>query len=290
MKGQADTMKFLKFILISLVTILIIAGSCMLYAFKIEPYRLKVNEYYLTEKKENTMPIKIVQFSDMHIKEDFTYENLKKAVSLINKQNPDIVVFTGDLYDNYARYNDDGNIIAQLQKIEAKYDKIAVWGNRDYGGGAVRQYENIMEQAGFTLLKNGNWYVTADNGKKILFTGLDDSLLGNANMPDSTKIYESDYDILLSHEPDTVDDFLDYGYDLTLSGHSHGGQVNVPFLPFINKKAVSATSLAVKYGGGMYPLDSGSNKKIYVNTGIGTTHISARFGVVPEISVFYIYL
>lgn len=262
----------------------------MFYAFKIEPYRLKVNEYYLTEKKEDTKPIKIVQFSDVHIKEDFTYENLDKAVSLINKQNPDIVVFTGDLYDNYARYNDDGNIIAKLQKIQAKYDKIAIWGNRDYGGGAVRQYENIMEQAGFTLLKNGNWYVTADNGKKILFTGLDDSLLGNVNMPDSTKIYESDYDILLSHEPDTVEDYLDYGYDLTLSGHSHGGQVKIPFLPIINKKAISATSLSTKYGGGMYFLDSNNNKKIYVNTGIGTTHISARFGVVPEISVFYIYL
>lgn len=283
-------MKILKFILISFFTILIIAGSCMFYAFKIEPYRLKVNEYYLTEIKEDTKPIKIVQFSDVHIKEDFTYENLDKAVSLINKQNPDIVVFTGDLYDNYARYNDDGNIIAKLQKIQAKYDKIAIWGNRDYGGGAVRQYENIMEQAGFTLLKNGNWYVTAENGKKLLFTGLDDSLLGNAYMPDSTKIYESDYDILLSHEPDTVEDYLDYGYDLTLSGHSHGGQVKIPFLPFINKKAISATSLSTKYGGGMYSLDSNNNKKIYVNTGIGTTHISARFGVVPEISVFYIYL
>ena len=193
------------------------------------------------------------------------------------------------MYDNYAKYNDDENIIAELQKIEAKYDKIAIWGNRDYGGGAVRQYENIMEQAGFTLLKNENWYVTIEN-KNILFTGLDDSMLGNVYMPDDTKIYDSQFDILLSHEPDIIDEHKEYAYDLTLSGHSHGGQVNIPFLPFINDMAISATSLSTKYDGGMYDLNEKENTKLYVNTGIGTTHISARFGVVPEIAVFNLYL
>lgn len=283
-------MKFFKSILISVFAILILSVSCMFYAFKIEPYRLKVNEYNLTDKRTEATTIKIVQFSDVHIKGDFTYKNLDKVVNSINKQHPDIVVFTGDLYDNYAKYNDDRNIIAELKKLEAKYDKIAIWGNRDYGGGAVRQYEHIMTQAGFTLLENENWNVTVENNKKLLFTGLDDSMLGNVYMPDSTNVYESDYRILLSHEPDIIEDFLDYNYDFALSGHSHGGQVNIPFLPFINKEAVSVTSLSTKYVGGMYTLDSNSSQKLYVNTGIGTTHISARFGVVPEISVFYIYL
>lgn len=209
-------------------------------------------------------------------------------VNRINQQNPDIVVFTGDLYDNYALYIDDANIITELQKIKAKYDKIAIWGNHDYGGGAVRQYQYIIEQSGFTLLKNENWYVTTETGRKMLLTGLDDSMMGNVYMPDGTKIYDSDYDILLTHEPDTVEDYLEYNYNFVMSGHSHGGQFNIPFLPIINEKAVAATSLATMYVGGMYTFDS--ENKIYVNTGIGTTHISARFGVVPEISVFYIYL
>lgn len=149
-------MKFLKFILLFLLIMLISAGGCVFYAFKVEPYCLAVNEYYVTGEKEGNETIKIVQFSDVHIKEDFTFGHLHKVVKHINQQNPDIVVFTGDLYDNYAQYNDDVNIIAELQKIEAKYDKIAIWGNRDYGGGAVRQYQYIMEQAGFTLLKNAN--------------------------------------------------------------------------------------------------------------------------------------
>lgn len=283
-------MKTIRFILLLFFISIIYISSCLFYAFKIEPYRLKVQDYYLTEKSPEKKLVKLVQFSDVHIKEDFTYENLKKVVDKINKQNPDIVLFTGDLYDNYAKYNDDQNIIAELQKIEAKYDKIAIWGNRDYGGGAVRQYKNIMDQAGFTVLKNQNWYVTIEDNKNILFTGLDDSMLGNVYMPDDTKIYDSEFDILLSHEPDIIDEHIEYSYDLTLSGHSHGGQVNIPFLPFINDMAISATSLSTKYDGGMYDLNKKENTKLYVNTGIGTTHISARFGVVPEIVVFNLYL
>lgn len=283
-----NTMKFLKFIFKILAVILILTGGCIFYAFKIEPYRLTVKEYHLTENGAGTVPVKIVQFSDLHIKEDFTSENLKKVVSCINRQNPDIVIFTGDLYDNYAKYRDDENIIGELKKIEANYGKIAIWGNRDYGGGAVRRYSAIMEQAGFTLLKNEDWHVTAGDGRKITVTGLDDSILGNASMPDSAQQADSDYRILLSHEPDAAEAFRPYRYNLILSGHSHGGQVNIPFLPAVNETALSATNFTRKYAGGMYHL--APDETLYVNTGIGTTHISARFGVVPQISVFYLYL
>lgn len=283
-------MKILKFILISVLAFFVLAGSCLFYAFKIEPYRVAVNEYDLNNVNSDAAPIKIVQFSDVHLKEDFTYENMDKVINKINEQNPDVVVFTGDLYDNYATYNDDANIISELSKINAKYAKISIWGNRDYGSDSYRYYDAIMEKSGFKLIKNGNWYVSVGNGKRILFTGLDDSMLGKPYMPYSTKIYHSDYDILLAHEPDKAAEYHNYSYDLSLSGHSHGGQIDIPFFPSINEKAVSITSLSTKYAGGMYSLDSAGTKKMYVNTGIGTTHISARFGVVPEVSVFNIYL
>lgn len=265
---------------------LLLLGICIFYAFKIEPYRVTTNEMYINEKSSDVL--KVVQFSDTRIKEDFTHKNLDKVVNKINEQNPDIVAFTGDLYDNYAKYHDDDAIIKELQKINSKYYKITIYGNHDYGGGAVKQYESIMEKSGFIVLKNENWYITTDTNKKILFTGLDDSMLGNVSMSYFTKVYKADYDILLTHEPDTADLFLEYPYDLVLSGHSHGGQFNFPVIPEINRRAISTTKLASKYSDGMYKL--GTNTKVYVNTGIGTTHISARFGVVPEISVFTIYL
>lgn len=283
-------MRVLRNIFIFLLILFLTAAGFIFYAFKIEPFRILVNEYTLNEEKEGMSEIKMVQISDLHIKEDFTYENLGRVINKINGQNPDIVLFTGDLYDNYAKYHDDENIISELRSIEARYEKIAVWGNRDCGGGASRNYREIMESAGFKLLKNENLYVELENGRRILFTGLDDSLLGNPTMPESTKLYQSDYEVLLMHEPDTVKDFVNYDYDIVLSGHSHGGQVNIPFLPGLNKKLVESTLLSTEYSGGMYQVNENTGKKLYVNTGIGTTHISARFGVVPEVAVFYIYI
>lgn len=283
-------MKILKRILVVFVLLILVVAGCIYYAFKIEPYRITVNEYALNEEQSDKEHLKIVQISDLHIKADFTYENLNKVVEKINEQKPDIVIFTGDLYDNYAIYRDDENIIAALKKIDAAYGKIAIWGNRDYGGGAERTYAAVVEDAGFTLLKNENHFVTLDNGRRLLFTGLDDSFLGHPVMPDGTKNYDADYKLLLSHQPDNVDDYLGYDYDIALSGHSHGGQINVPFLPFVNEMALNVTALSSKYSGGMYDFDEEALKQLYVNTGIGTTHISARFGVVPEITLFHVYI
>lgn len=283
-------MKILRRILVVIVLLILVIAGCIYYAFKIEPYRLTVNEYTLNEERSDSEHLKIVQISDLHIKADFTYENLHKVIKKVNEQNPDIVIFTGDLYDNYGIYRDDETITAALKEIEAKYKKIAIWGNRDYGGGAETAYAAVMEDAGFTLLKNENRYVTLDNGRSVLFTGLDDALLGHPVMPDGTKTDDADYEMLLSHEPDNVEPYMNYDYDIALSGHSHGGQINIPFLPFVNEMALNVTALSSKYSGGMYRFDDEELKQLYVNTGIGTTHISARFGVVPEVTLFHVYV
>lgn len=275
--------------LLFLIFIVAIAG-CIFYAFQIEPYRLKVHPYNINQQQEGTTGYKMVQISDLHIKQDFTDQNLKKVVDKINEQIPDIVLFTGDLYDNYAQYNDDENIVAELQRIQANYAKIAIWGNRDYGGGAENEYQYLMESAGFQLLKNQDYSVTLNNGKTILFTGLDDSLLGNPSLPSTKESHHFDYHILLTHEPDTAENYLSSNYDFAFSGHSHGGQINIPFFPALKEFALSNTSLSSKYSGGMYSIGNTSNFNLYVNTGIGTTHISARFGVVPEIAVFQLFL
>lgn len=281
--------KLIRNFFILFLILILLAGGCVFYAFKIEPFRLKLHQFTLTEKQDGTVPYKIVQISDLHIKKDFTAKELKRIVDKINSQNPDLVIFTGDLYDNYAVYRDNENVISELSNITARYGKIAIWGNRDYGGGASRQYASIMESAGFILLKNDALLVPLEGDSSIRFTGLDDSMLGKPLLPGAADT-ASDYEILLTHEPDVVEKYSTGNYDIILSGHSHGGQVNIPFLPRLNEIAVGATALSTKYSGGMYSLSSGSKTRLYVNTGIGTTHISARFGVVPEIAVFQLYL
>ena len=109
-------MKILKRILIVFTLLILVIGGCIYYAFKIEPYRVTLNEFTLNEEKPDREHLKIVQISDLHIKADFTYKNLDKVIKKVNEQNPDIVIFTGDLYDNYAIYRDDENIVTALQK------------------------------------------------------------------------------------------------------------------------------------------------------------------------------
>ena len=82
----------------------------------------------------------------------------------------------------------------------------------------------------------------------------------------------------MTHEPDTADLYADLGFDLILAGHSHGGQVSLPFLPHIT------TSMARKYLDGLYPLNDQTT--LYVHSGIGTSRYPIRLGVVPEIAVF----
>lgn len=282
--------KKIRIVMIICILMLLIAGMTTFYAFKVEPFRLKINKIELNKKQKNSETLKIVQLSDTHIKADFTVKELRKAVNKINHEKPDLIVFTGDLYDNYGTYNDDERLIAELQRLDATIGKYAVWGNRDYGGGSESIYENILTESGFQLLKNAQQMVTLSNDKRLLLAGLDDTMLGQPIPLDTTRVRQADYAVLLSHEPDTAMNYFDDGYDLILSGHSHGGQIKIPFIPQINKKALRVTRYADNYDAGLYEVGENKKTKLYVNTGLGTTHISARLGVVPEISSFEIQL
>jgi hypothetical protein len=276
--------------LIVIFLILVVTAGLIFYAFKIEPYEITLKTVALNDENEQAQVVKLVQLTDIHIKADFSADNLTKIIALANAQTPDIVLFTGDLYDNYSKYNEDEALIQQLSMLNANVAKIAVWGNRDYGGGAREHYENLMRAVGFTVLTNAHDIVTV-GAKKLLFTGLDDSMLGTPDVPPRTGAFaQADYKILLTHEPDTIENYRMLDYDIALAGHSHGGQINIPFLPFVNDAARKTTDLASIYAAGMYDLGEDGIKKLYVNTGIGTTHLSVRFGVVPEVTLFNIYV
>lgn len=224
-------MKLIKTFLTLFLIALLASVGCLYYAFKVEPYRLTLNEHQV-QSVASEEKLKLVQISDLHIKKDYTAKHLEKVVQKVNQQSPDFIVFTGDLYDNYSNYQDNEQVTSKLAHLRARYGKIAIWGNRDYRGGASRIYENMMQQAGFSLLRNENLVVGTSQGRSILFTGLDDALLGNPVLPPTVEeMNGTAYDILLTHEPDEVIQYQGKGYELILSGHSHGGQVNIPFFP-----------------------------------------------------------
>ena len=262
-----------------LLVILLCAVGCVWYAVKIEPYMVRTKELALDTSLSE--PLTIVQVSDIQISENYTIHHFQKVVDRIISLEPDILLFTGDLYENYAAYHDNENLVSQLSQIQPRYGKFAIWGNRDYGGGAVRQYQQLMEASGFYLLQNEGVTVTTDSGEQLLLAGLDDALLGEPDLQPVIAQYSPDNypcSILMIHEPDLADQYAQDGFDLMLAGHSHGGQVDVPFLPPLT------TSLAEKYQKGLYQLND--DTALYVNCGIGTSHYPVRFGVPPELTVF----
>lgn len=262
-------------VVISIVLFLIILGACTyLYSRYVEPQQLvnrKVNvgsNVAMMGGKE----LRIVQFSDTHIGTYYSERKLSEVVTLINAQNPDIVVFTGDLFDTFHLYNGDtSDVISVLSKINAPIGKFAVFGNHDYGGGAVRIYEQLMTECGFTVLKNE--IVTIGN---ISIGGMDDWLMGDPDYSLTQQFADDTYNLLLSHAPDAIDKINLDNVSLALSGHTHGGQVYVPF----------ATQLWLPIGGqnyrkGIYDL-TGSTM-LNVTSGIGTTKLPFRLFNPPEI-------
>lgn len=260
--------------------IFFVAICTILYAFFIEPKRIVVHNYTLGNN-EGQEPVKIAQLSDIHIQKNYSAAQLEKIVTNVNLEKPDIIVFTGDLFDNYAKYAPTDGVIAALSRLEAPLGKFAVWGNHDYGGGAARIYPEILSASGFQLLENIGVNVSITDEKSIYIAGMDDSLLGNASISQTLADRQSDYTILLSHEPDVADTLVDQNIQLILSGHSHGGQVKLPFFTIKNV-------LAEQYFERFYQLENDTT--LYVNTGLGTTKIPARFRVPPEIAVFNLYI
>ncbi|MBU3091207.1 metallophosphoesterase [Clostridium sp. CF011] len=265
------------------ITIWIILFVSLLgvYTTYIERNLLIVKRHNVTINKNGDEKLKVVQITDIHLGEFYNLNKLEKVVQKINGLDADIVVFTGDLIDNASTYNEIDNIAEVLKQIKCKIGKYAIYGNHDYGGGAVRYYEEIMNKGGFKVLKNdGTSIVFKDKHIKIF--GADDGLMGNHSVDKTMNgINNKSVNLLLLHEPDLVDKYSDYPVDLVLSGHSHGGQVYIPFYGPLKKNVLSE-----KYTKGLYKLDNPRGTKIYVNSGLGNTKVPFRLFNMPQISLF----
>ncbi len=271
------------------IAVSLLLACALFYGLEMEPKRISImrqtiENHYIPSSFDN---MKIVHFSDVHLGEHFDEKQLRGLVDRINIEHPDIIVFTGDLVDNFHRYGDKRHgaqrILAQLQATLGKY---AVFGNHDRGGGGSGIYQSYMEEAGFTVLVNATRKIRLPNyNEYITISGLDDFLLGTPDIHGTLQALEPDiFNLLVVHEPDVADQVADYPIDLQLSGHSHGGQVQLPLLG-----AIYTPPLAKRYVEGMYQIEGTStlNKpmQLYVNRGIGTTELPIRFLSKPEITV-----
>lgn len=255
------------------------------YARNIEPKLLDINRNKISHPliPQGFDQFKIVQFSDTHLGFQYSLDQLKKLVRKINHLKPDIIVFTGDLMDAPNKYMNSEKIIPILLGLEAPFGKFAIYGNHDHGGYGTDIYNNVMTKSNFVLLQNESYEIKLINQNSINIIGLDDAMLGSPNLEKAMAGLPKDtYNILLAHEPDIAVQALGKNIHLQLSGHSHGGQVKIPFMG-----ALITPPFSELYYEGFYELENTEYPfTLYVNRGLGTTRLPFRFMSKPELTVF----
>lgn len=271
---------FLKKSLFAVKSLAILTGASGLYGVFGERLWIQTKMVRLSFNRfpASFSDIRIVQFSDTHIGKFFSIERLARVVELLQQQNPDVVCFTGDLFDSeYGKVSDE--VIPVLSRLQAGLGKFAVLGNHDMRLSSER-VRDVLERSGFTVLVNENRSIERGNGR-IRVAGLDEIFYGKPNLKLALKgAGQDEFVLLLAHEPDFADTSLKYPIDLQLSGHSHGGQIRIPLYG-----SLFTPDYGKKYSIGLYSF-KGSEFHVYTNRGIGTTLLPIRFNCRPEITVF----
>lgn len=267
----------LRFIWVSLSLCLVIGFS--LYSSLIEPQWIEINCLQLTlpHLAAEFDRYRIVQISDIHTSRWMNSERLSRIFGLVNEQKPDLIAITGDFATRYQQQFIP-NLRATISQLVPKDATVAVLGNHDHWSDpeAVKQ---VLEQAGIVNLDN-TVYTSERGSARLYIAGVDDILVGVDRLDLVLKqLPNNDAAILLAHEPDFADtSAATKRFDLQLSGHSHAGQIRLPFLkPFL------LPSLGEKYYAGLYQV---GDMILYTNRGIGVSILPLRFNARPEITVF----
>ena len=256
-----------------------LAGG-LLYAREVETRRVEVRPVELTLPRlaPGFDGYRLVQIGDFHLDDWSKPERLFRVVERVNEQRPDLVAITGDFASYSARELDERRLIEALRALEARDGCVAILGNHDYLTD-VKLVRRCIREGGVEELING--VRTLRRGEAALHVaGIDDVMEGNSRLDLVLEgLPEDGAAILLAHEPDFADvSAATRRFDLQLSGHSHGGQVAVPFL-----RRLVLPPFSQRYTSGLYDV---RGMLQYTNRGLGFVHARLRFLCRPEITVF----
>ncbi len=263
----------------------VLLATCILlfltsiYAHKVEPNWLEVKQIdiNLPNLDRAFVGYRIVQLTDLHVGDGIDRSQLERIVDVVNSQNPDLIVLTGD-YVSRKPERQAKLLTSTLAGLHARDRTLAVLGNHDTFDGNAPSVKSSIANAGVTLLEN-TIYTVNRNGAALHIAGVGDVWYGDANLPlVLAQLPDTGAAIMLAHEPDFADETAATGrFGLQLSGHSHGGQVRIPLM----KKKYPP--YGVKYPIGQYQV---GDMIQYTNRGVGFPGVHARFNCRPEISVF----
>jgi predicted MPP superfamily phosphohydrolase len=261
------------------------AAGLAFYAGEIARHELQIifRTIALPRLPEAFAGMKIVQISDFHFQEYTEATFLEAVVRTVNALAPDLVVLTGDFVSTQPlpRHFSVGlayHCAELLSRLESPL-RYAIMGNHDTLVGA-RAVTDALVTHGIPVLANS--YVPLERaGQRLWLAGIKDALEQRPDLATALPaVRKRDREpvILLAHEPDFADHALGHDIALILSGHTHGGQIRLPFLP-----PLLLPEMGRRYVQGLFKLEDGM--QLYVNRGIGAVTLPFRFRCPPEITV-----
>ncbi len=274
----------LKIIIILLVGLLLVSI--------VDNNSISTNYYNISSKKipRDFDNFKILQISDLHNKDfpEVFYKRKDEAnksiynpklIDLINAEDPDIIIVTGDLID--SRSPDEDIALDLLNNITNKYPVYYISGNHEERSGNSDYYKGIILKSGAKVLANETIDLYIEDSK-ISLTGVDDyiSFTDYRHFKNTLRDLKRDnYNILLSHRSSLFETYVNAGYDLSFSGHAHGGQIRLPILGGLLSPD---QGLFPQYDSGLH---TRANSSMIISRGLGNSIFPIRIYNRPELVV-----
>ena len=215
---------------------------------------------------------KIIQLSDTHHSPFTNLEHIARAVKIANRLRPDVFLLTGDYVSHEREFIPP--VAAELGKLKAKYGIYACLGNHDHWTDADL-VTHLFRGEGINVLVNEGIRFEA-RGSSFWLAGVDDYMVGKTDVPAALRgSFPDEMKLLLAHNPIIFREAARSGVDLTLSGHTHGGQIKIR-----DEEKRILPRRKLKAG-----LHARKNSQIYITRGIGTVVVPMRYQCPPEISL-----
>jgi predicted MPP superfamily phosphohydrolase len=259
---------------------LAVVGDALLLA----PNRPRIirQEFFLPRWPERLNGFTVAMLSDFHYDPYFSIHPLHAAIAMVNRLHPDLIALTGDFVSVPLVGDETKAAFAAepcarlLRQMTAPHGLWAVMGNHDDATDA-EHVTHALQAENIRVLANQSEPIEQD-GSRFWLAGVNDVISGTADLSKTMhRVPAGEPVILLAHEPDFADEASQYPIDLQLSGHSHGGQIRIPFLP-----PLYLPELAKKYVWGTYHVGP---LTLHTSAGLGTIGIPMRLNCPPEVTV-----
>lgn len=262
------------------IFIVILLIALYLYARYVEHSKIITKEYRISSEilPQNFDGIKIVHISDIYFGNTTDIKEIDKLVNAINVYDPDLILFTGNLYGNNIKKESD--LQKSLLMLKSKLGKYAVKGNNDY----YDSYTDFMEGIDFKVLDNNYDLIYKDTVEAIYICGLSSSLKEEITFDNCDKYFEDNpevdnYSIYMVHESDVIKKITDNeDANLILTGNSLGGYIKIPFYGSLIRPHGSKKYLNEYYKIG--------GSEAFVSSGIGTDKYPYRFLNKPSFNLY----